>query len=274
VILARKPAYIAELRDPTAWLVACGRRLALRQTIRHARHIDAGGDVDQLTGRFDVERQALARIELAELLDTLTTVEPYQPGGGPAMTDGSAPRADGAACRPDVPAGDGRDRRELDAGQPWAVGGPRGAARAGHAMTGQLSLGDAPATRDAIRAEERAAAARHRGLQRAQRASPDPAERAFRDRVRTFAERADAPQPEVRMRPPRRAQRAGAARPQRRMHHPAGRARLGMSAARRDPPEDGPVRNGRRLTVLALLWVLLWAAWVAAWLTLAFTLPI
>lgn len=53
-------------------------------------------------------------------------------------------------------------------------------------MTGQLDLMPA-STRDAIRAEERAARARHRGLERAQRASRTASERAFAQKVRDLA---------------------------------------------------------------------------------------
>jgi DNA-directed RNA polymerase specialized sigma24 family protein len=109
VILARKPAsYLrADGAELTGWLVTVARRIALHHRGPELLSLDAtirgfeppspsvsGGHGTCASGLHpdplaDVERQALARIELAELLATLTTPEPHRPGKpGATMTPG------------------------------------------------------------------------------------------------------------------------------------------------------------------------------------------
>jgi DNA-directed RNA polymerase specialized sigma24 family protein len=109
IILARKPAsYLrADGAELTGWLVTVARRIALqrrgpqlvsldtevRAFKRPSPSVSGGHGVigaelhpDPLA---DVERVALARVELGELLATLTTPEPHRPGTpGQTMTPG------------------------------------------------------------------------------------------------------------------------------------------------------------------------------------------
>lgn len=93
VILARHPRYLrADGAELTAWLVTVARRLTLRAA--HQRRGIVAEDLDRFHDRrSDVERRAFARLELAELLDTLTTGERYRPGSGRAVMTAGRRRA-------------------------------------------------------------------------------------------------------------------------------------------------------------------------------------
>lgn len=79
VILARKPAsYLHDDEQLTAWLIKVARRLAVRQARReqdtgHEGEEPLPARITQLPDPLaDVERAALARMELRELLDAIT----------------------------------------------------------------------------------------------------------------------------------------------------------------------------------------------------------